>query len=303
MPRTSPTQRMAAVLRQLARRPSTAFSTDDLRALCAEYRGTSGNRTLRRDLRQLRERGFIETGLTERRHDLPNRMGVRLNLTIKGPHLHLSPEEHAALARARERLRPGPATVEVRAGSARPLDLALAVVRHLEEGVGEADGHELAVSMGVPMPTLHEALAALVANPVVDPAVQMADRPALEGLDLDSDVDDETGTLLGFTVWLEDGKLATLSEATSRPVPTLGSREPSVSPAAGRGLDRFGRFAYTGAETQERLDLTRTALTDPATDPGDRAALQSAERKLEEWHDTLHHSHELTGDPGTDVAP
>ena len=53
----TPTQRMAGILRYLAFRRA-AGSSDDLRALTVDYAGVSGDRMLRRDLRELRDRGL-----------------------------------------------------------------------------------------------------------------------------------------------------------------------------------------------------------------------------------------------------
>ena len=61
----------------------------------------------------------------------------------------------------------------------------------------------------------------------------------------------------------------------------------SPSPTAGQGLDHFGRFAYTLAETDERLELIGKALFDDGTPEDDRDALLDAENKLAEWRHLL----------------
>ncbi|MGY1601672.1 hypothetical protein [Geodermatophilus sp. SYSU D00815] len=269
MPTMTPTERMAAILRRLARAPHDALvTTGDLRALSPDdYDGESGDRTLRRDLEQLRLRGFVETGITDHFHGAWNRTGVHLvRRTEKDPALHLSAAEHAALQRARARFRPGPALVEVRRGRGNPLDVVLAVVRHLEEGTGSATGRHLAEVLGVDLHRLHEALYAFVVNPVRDPE---PDRPALDGLDLVGEYDEETDELVDFQVWLAD---ASGTRATA-----------SVSPAYGRGLYHLGRFGYSPAETLERLDLIDTALDSGDTSPSDAEALLRAHRKLSRW--------------------
>src|SRR3954463_14604089 len=91
------TQRMAGILRYLAFR-KTAVSSDDLRALTVDYAGESGDRMLRRDLRELRDRGLVQTGLGTH----PRNSGVRLRHLVKHRDLHLTRGEHAALARARD---------------------------------------------------------------------------------------------------------------------------------------------------------------------------------------------------------
>lgn len=264
----TPTERMAAMLRRLARAPrDTPLTTDALRALCpSDYSGESGDRTFRRDLEQLRRRGFIETGVTDHLHGAWNRTGVLLiRRTKKDRALHLSRAEHEALQRARELLRPGPALVGLRAGRGNPLDAALAVVRHLEEGSGSATGRHLAEVLGMDLQRLHDALYAFVVNPVRDPE---PDRPALPGLDLVGDYD-ENDDLIGFQVWLDDA---------ANPGPG-----DSVSPAYGRGLHHLGRFAYSTDETLERLDLIEAALASTDTPSEDLETLVRAREKLEKW--------------------
>jgi hypothetical protein len=287
----TPTQRMAGVLRYLAFR-NTAVSSDDLRALTVDYAGESGDRKLRRDLRELRKRHLVETGLgTHSRNS-----GVRLRHLVKHPSLHLTRGEHAALARARNRLGLGPALVEPRRGPGRHLDLALAVVRYLEEGVGEVTGRELAERLDLPVAELHAVLLALTSNPTADPASQMTGTPALDNLvfveEVFDDEDDDgpdPAPVVDFTVALQTAEnlLAVDARAGLRQKRRLAHDRSaaglSVSPTAGQGLDVFGRFAYSLAETRDRLDLIDRALADPGTSRDDRQALLSAGGKLAEW--------------------
>ena len=287
----TPTQRMAAVLRYLAFRKA-AVPTDDLRALTVDYGGDEGAGALRRDLRELRERGLVETGL--RTH--PRLAGVRLRHATKHPDLHLTRGEPAGLTPAPRRLRRGPAAA-ARGRRGRHLDLALAVVRYLEEGVGRATGRELAAALGCPVPDLHAALLAFVSNPTADPADQMPDSPALPNLvfndedfaeDADDDADD-AAAVTDFTVALDSAEVLLDADARAavprarRLAHDRGAGGLSHSPTAGIGLDVFGRFAYTVAETDERLTLVDRALDDPATSDADRDALLSAGGKLAEW--------------------
>lgn len=289
----TPTQRMAGLLRYLAHH-RTAVSSDDLRALTVDYAGPSGDRMLRRDLRELRARHLIETGLGTH----PRNSGVRLRHLLKHTDLHLSRGEHAALARARTRLGVGPALVEPRRGSGRHLDLALAVVRYLEEGVGRANGRDLAEQLDLPVAELHAVLLALVSNPTADPADQLTDTPALPGLvfleevfDDDDEEDDGPDPLpvRDFTVALVTVEnLLTVGPGATLPRGRRLAHDRSAaglspSPTAGSGLDVFGRFAYSPAETRERLELIDRALADPGTPPDDREALLSAGGKLGEW--------------------
>ncbi|MGY1653422.1 hypothetical protein [Geodermatophilus sp. SYSU D01119] len=274
----TPTQRMAAILRHLARAERGLVSTVRLRRLCPDdYEIRAGmdaqevaarERKFRHDIQHLRRRELIETGFTTGRPDLDNRQGVRLvRYMKKDPDLHLRPEEHEALARARARLgRPVPGAGTGR-GRGRYLDLGLAVVRHLEEhGTDWVSGRELAAATGVRRGLLLDALAALADNPVADPR---PDDPVVD--DLEVVFPDDGGS--------EDVDfLVRILEAATR------DRVRSASPTYGRGLHHLGRFAYTHAETDERLDLVAVALQDPRTPADDVEPLTRARARLLRWH-------------------
>ncbi|MGY1703545.1 hypothetical protein ACI79C_03150 [Geodermatophilus sp. SYSU D00697] len=285
----TPTQRMAAILRYLSFRYPASVASANLRAITKDYAGDEGDRTLRRDLKELRDRGLVETGLS----DHPHLSGVRLAVPTKHRRLHLTRREHAALARARQRLRPGPAVVEVRSGRGRHLDVALAVIRYLEEGDGEARGSALARHLGISVDALYAVLGAFVFNPAADPSNQMKDEPALEDLDIEDEDIDEDDTLRDFLVLLRrpqphrDRPLDGEDERERRLAHVRSAEGLSPSPTAGHGLDHFGRFAYTLAETDERLELISKALFDDGTPEGDITWLQAAEMKLMEWRSLL----------------
>lgn len=287
----TPTQRMAAILRHLARAESGLVSTVRLRRLCPDdYEIRAGmdaqevaarERKFRHDIQHLRRRELVETGFTTGGPDLGNRQGVRLVRYVKkDPDLHLRPEEHDALARARARLgRPVPGA-EVRTGRGRRLDLGLAVVRHLEEqGTDWASGRDLAAATGVRRGLLLEALVALADNPVADPR---PDDPVVDDLEMEF-LDDGDSEDVEF--------LVRIREASDRD----GAR--SASPTFGRGLHHLGRFAYTHAETDERLDLVAAALQDPRTPVGDVEPLTRARTRLLRWHLALA-EHEWVPDGG-----
>jgi hypothetical protein len=285
----TPTQRMAAILRYLSFRYPASVATGTLRAITKDYADDEGDRTLRRDLKELRDRRLVQTGLA----DHPHLSGVKLAVPMKHRRLHLNRREHAALARARQRLRPGPAVVEVHGGRGRHLDLALAVVRYLEEGVGEARGREIADAFGLRIDTLYAVLGPFVFNPAEDPANQMKDEPALENLDLHNEVFDEDDDLVDFTVLLTkaesllDRPVDEESAPEHRLAHIRSAEAASPSPTAGHGLDHFGRFAYTLAETDERRELIGKALFDDGTPEEDLDPLREAEYKLAEWRGLL----------------
>jgi hypothetical protein len=263
-----PTARMAAILGRLAATPGRAVSSAELRVLVPDYGGDRGNRLYRRDLRELRERNFVRTDISST--ETPRRTGVQLRVRGKAPELHLSRREHAALVRARARLRPGPVGVEVRTGRGRQLDVALAVVRYLEEGIGEASVSWLASHLGVSAVELRDALWALEEH-------AYPDQLGFPDIVVDAD-EDELGEDEDWTVRLS---------GVPRLFAVLAAEEHGGSPTEHRGLDHFGRFAYTAAETAERLELILVALDDDRTSDNDRAALANAMDKLEQWYREL----------------
>ncbi|MDX6231762.1 MAG: hypothetical protein QOH68_730 [Nocardioidaceae bacterium] len=285
-----PTERQVAVLRRIAAAGGGVVASDTLRELVVDYTdGENGKRLLRRDLRDLRDRGFITTGITA--PHAPRRSGVQLRTVRKSRHLHLSRSEHAALVRARERLRPGPAIVEVYPGAGRSLDLALAVVRYLEEGIGEASVTRLATVMSVPVEELRAALWGVGDNPAYNDESALADLEVAAAYANPDDLDD--ATILDWIVRLSGVEaLFDVVEDDNGPgnrvdAPGWSSspdRTQTVSPTRGRGLAHFGRFAYTIAETRERLDLIEHALACADTSEGDRDLLRVAGDKLTVWH-------------------
>lgn len=276
----TPTQRMAAILRRLARAEGRLVSTVDLRRLCPDDyeihdRLTPDEvearaRKFRHDIGQLRQRGFVETGITASQTDMDNRQGVRLVRYVdKNPDLHLEPAEHDALNRARARLRPGPPVVEVQGGRGHRLDLALAVVRHLEEqGTDWVTGQGLAEHLQVSPARLLEALDALTED-----VARSQDRgqPIVDDLQVERQRDEVTREIVGFRVRIADAGPA---RAWAR----------STSPTFGRGMHHLGRFAYTPAETDERLSLLADALQHPDTPADDVQDLLRADGKLRQWH-------------------
>ncbi|MGY1684437.1 hypothetical protein ACI8AK_02490 [Geodermatophilus sp. SYSU D00867] len=219
---------------------------------------------------------------------MDNRQGVRLIRYVdKSTALHLTATEHRAIHRARARHRSGPARVEVQTGSGRRLDLALAVVRHLEEqGTGWASGQALAEDLDVPATTLLDALEALLEDVSQG---RNRGRPIVDDLEVEHRYDMTTGGVVDFRVRIRDA---------------LSSRHGagSVSPTFGRGMHHVGRFAYTPAETDERLELIARALQDAGTSATDVPLLIRSRDKLGQWHGVLTGREWTPGDccrPGT----
>jgi hypothetical protein len=159
--------------------------------------------------------------------------------------------------------------VEVRTGRGRQLDVALAVVRYLEEGIGEASVSWLASHLGVSDVELRDALWALEEH-------AYPDQLGFPDVVVDAD-EDELGEDEDWTVRLS---------GVPRLFAVLAAEEHGGSPTEHRGLDHFGRFAYTAAETAERLELVFVALGEGGDRTGDddRAALVSVMDKLERWY-------------------
>lgn len=276
----TPTQRMAAILRRLARAEGQLVSTVQLRRLCPDdyeiHDGLTAEETaararkFRHDIEHLRRRGFVDTGLTAAQADMDNRQGVRLvGYMDKDPDLHLTPAEHAALNRARALLQRGPGAVEIQRGRGNRLDVALAVVRHLEEqDHREATGQGLAEALKVPVARLLDGLDALEED-----VARSQDRgqPIVHGLRVERQYDEVNGELVGFHVYLADDRS---SRDAAR----------SKSPTFGQGMHHLGRFAYTPAETDERLSLVTEAMQHPDTPASDVERLHTAAGKLHDWH-------------------
>ncbi|WP_432543015.1 hypothetical protein [Kineococcus sp. SYSU DK002] len=268
--RVGPAERMAFILRLVSEPAPRVVSTHQLREKVPEYRdGTNGDRTLRRDLKELRVRGLIETGLTVAPHAL-NRTGLRLKASMKGVDLRLNTDEHRALALARRRLQRGPLRVGARSGRSRQFDLVLSVLRFLEEeflldeGSAGPNGRQLAQDFGVPPQELRAALAWFVANRTpnaLEP--EKSDQPVLDGFDVvDVDLDDPESD---FIVVLD------------------------ACPSTTAGLGALGRFAYTLEETDERLDLVdEVCRVDDAWGDG---PLRTAADKLSMWRSQLTRAH------------
>lgn len=258
--------RLMAILQAL---PAVGRVVDagEVRATIGAYEGDAGRRMFRRDLRWLRDRGLVESDLSTT--EVPNRKGLRRRFVGKPTDLELSHLEHAALERARDRIRPGPAAAAVLEPSGvRELDLVVRLVRYVEE-------HE----QDVPIAGLAEALGATDAELLA--VVARVD-------------DDLEGGVGRFTYLRLDYADDDPDDITAEPQPiSIGLLRAQISsggtrsPVRDRGLAALGFFPYSLTETDERLSLIAEARAGSEVRAGDRQPLESAAIKLRQWRANL----------------
>lgn len=229
-------------------------NSGDLRGRIADYEGESGDRLYRMDLRALRSRGLVRTGIVT--PQTPRGEGVRAVELSKPQAFVLSEEEHSALQAARDRFRdeqPMAPSTDGRDGRAAPLDLAMDAIRILEEKRDWVTIQNLATELSARPEVLIRAL---------------RDMP-----------DDDNLTLL----------IDEFDEVTDEPLDSAEIRvyveRPSLwgdGALRSVGIGQFGRFAYTEAETGDRLQLIERGLADPEL-ANLHGHLSTAQRKLERW--------------------
>lgn len=279
-PRT-PTQRMVQILGMLAAaEPDRVLQSSQLWAAIPEYDEgrPSGRRLYRLDIASLSARGLIRSGQQTR--TIGNREAVKLRFVAKLEDFHLNGREHTALRQARRllgELGQVPVTTGPRARGGAALDLLTAAVRVLEEHGDEMTLAELAEEL---QQDARMVLAALEQGWMLDtddgsPPV-LGDLDILYGDDEDDDAPWDTDST-GNGGRVLDPKHVRVS--VLRPV----RRKDTLKHT---GLAALGRFAYTPAETRERLTLIERALTERPTEV-DVDALQEAGRKLRRWAEHL----------------
>ena len=185
--------------------------------------------------------------------------------TDKNRRLRLSAEEHDALARTRRALKPGvPAISPFRADGGQNFNLMDKhgiVVRYLEE-----TGEMLSLSNIKKLFNYRNLQTALE---LVDQLLEVDHRfDTRIGLELvTTDDDDETPSVIGVRLAFDRGAPSPDWKRT------------------GGGLNPHGRFEYTLAETDERLDLIAAARDQVSLE--DWQLLWSAKEKLLEWREIL----------------
>ena len=253
---TGPVDRMLMVLARLRTHPTRIWRAQDLRRDIPEYSDHDGDRNWQYDLRALRARGMVKTGITRR--DTPQRTGVQYALPIKPINLYLSEQEHAALIEARRARgatdQPGPLDRDTRRG--RHLATIAEALRRLEECGEWMTVGDLAHSMGERPDRLWRDLKRVWFLDLA-PGTGSIDLLKVEDCEL-------RPSRIRVCVWRKNDPRRPLHRA---------------------GLDLLGVGAYTLEETIERLDLIEDVLSGGL--PGDAAALESAKTKLLQWRDQL----------------
>jgi hypothetical protein len=256
---------MAEILARLHGAPERLLSSSRLKAAILDYQPGDGRsresaeRSYRRDRRALVARGLVQTDVTTRR--TPNREGVQALFVGKPTDWELTAIEHAAIRRAR-RLHPSapPPTTTGRSAWGARLDVAMDALRVLEEHGDWMSGAELAKEMQRPVELV---IAAVRELNLVETGATSVFLHTLDVCLYDDEIDEE---------W-----------APGEVLVCAARNDASHRPRGGYGLDILGRFAYTADETRDRLGLIALALDEPGADTN-VAALESAQRKLEQWH-------------------
>lgn len=274
MPETrtyAPLRRVLALLHFLTERyrddPHAVFTEEQLiEALYEAYEGGSATRTLRGDLKALRERGLV---LTAQRHpEHVRRRGAKRNgLLEKSSDLKFTVEEHEALQEVRRLLGDRLPSVAATSGSTPStgrantrVEDALLIIRLLEEAIDEVGADDLATALGVGRQQAGRWL-----SEIAD--VFGGDVVELEMPDTDdvSYVDIEAARLRR---WAASGD----------------------SHLTGTGSDLLGLFPYSAAEAGERLDLLDDFEASLFAGDVDPDILSSIRWKLERWLDELAHN-------------
>jgi DNA-binding transcriptional ArsR family regulator len=271
MPETriyAPLRRILALLHFLTERyrdePHAVFTEQQLiEALSEAYEGGSATRTLRGDLKALRERGLVLTG--QRHPEYVRLRGTKRNgLLEKSRDLKFTVDEHEALQEARRLLGnrlPGVvATTDSVRSSGRAntrVEDALLIVRLLEEAVDEVGADDLAGALGVGRQQAGRWLS------------EIADVFGRDLVELEMPDSDDVSY-----VDIEAARLRRWAAAGD-------------SHLKGTGSDLLGLFPYSAAEARERLDLLRDFESSPFADDVDPAILSSIRWKLERWLDEL----------------
>ena len=268
----TPTERLLTILRFVAAANAnqTVANGETIRARMGDvYKGDSGRRMWRRDLRTLRDRGLIETDLTTA--TTPNRAGIRSRLPLKPARLHLTLAEHEAITRARQALRPG-------ISAAAPLSLSpddprrevadvLAILRFLEEHEDEVEIAVLADWLEIPYDAAFQLLDTLTSEGVFDNQLIASFHFGYGGSDEEADDDSD--------------------DAPTTVSVLRGGRPDQRRPMRGLGMDKLGFFPYSPAETDERLTLIQQALASDKVPDELKPRLHSAAEKLSEWRGQL----------------
>ncbi len=287
----TPSARQMLIVGKLFTTQKEFLTTQELRESIAAYHPRNGEEysareinaakdRLSRDLKDLEKRGIIEIikpaeesdKKSDKKSKNPDNTGVatkvRYALPRKSRELYLSADEHAAIARARQRLDRRIAPISpYRAEESDqwdPIDKYGIVVRYLEESGADLTVQDLQELFGV------------------------SRKKARQVIDEVLGVDDHFGSQVGVVVMTADEsdkpEILGIRLAFNRQI------TPEMRQGSGGGLNPQGRFEYTLPETEERLNLIDAALD--TADDGDYGLLIDASHKLSAWRYLLQQVHE-----------
>lgn len=255
-----------------SRRAAYASDSDD------ETTRESGRKLWQRDLRLLRDRGYLESRLSN--PDSGQSEMLRAISMDKPRDCWLTAAEHRALGRARERQCDRDSSPPGTWGNAAELDLAFHLMRLIEERLDAVQIVEFCAELGI---------------------TETQGRHLLDLLDV---VFNAESARLNF-VWpdADDDEDVEHAEDDSLIDPTgVGFMPPfrnfDIAPLDGVGMAELGRFAYSRWECIDRIRIINRALDDPATSPEDVALLESAKAKLDRWRSMLPEPHPAQGRRG-----
>lgn len=256
--------RMVRVLRYLTDHGDSADSTEIRRGVPG-YGGKSGHRLWRRDLNELRCRNLV--ALKEPGEQMSSR--VELVRYVKPQHLFLTVGEHDVLAEVEDRFRrTRPASSPLPEGSAGEVDEFARLTRYLEERPGqELTYTQVGQALGLGHQRLTELLEQITVESENDDYVgESPEHPALAWIEYWSpDVEPLDGRICAKDV---AAVLGAEVAATFDPHERTG---------------QLGFWAYSAAETDDRLELIDHALREPGLTPAQRDRLRSARQKLFQW--------------------
>lgn len=259
---------MVRVFRYLADNDGSAES-NAIRDGVPGYGGDSGHRQWRRDLAELRRRGLVivedpAPGVCSR---------IALARLKKPDHLFLTFGEHDVLAEVEDRLRNScTAPSPLPEGRAREVDEFARLGRYLEERPGqELTYADVGRALGLRRERLTKLLEQIAVESEIDEYVSGApEHPALAWIEFWSP---EAEPPDGYICNIDNA--AVLSAAMAE---TFDSR---------KRTGQLGFWAYSAAETDDRLRLIYQALAELDLTPAQRDRLESAEAKLREWKTLL----------------
>lgn len=255
--------RIVRVLRYLSDCGGSADSTE-IRDRMPAYQDDPEHRKWRRDMAVLRSRGLVAV------NEPGQGMSARVEMvTLKKPErLFLTFAERDVLAEVEDQFRHGrPAPSPLPEGAAREVDEFARLTRYLEERPGrELTYTQVEQALGLRRRRLTELLEQITVQSENDEYVGSAELPALAWIEYWSP-----------EVHPPDGYICNEDIAAMLGAEAAKTFDPR------KHTGQLGFWAYSAAETDDRIDLIDRALAELDLSAEDRDCLYSAQRKLREW--------------------